>query len=238
MKKLLVVLLSVLLLFSFVSCKDKSEEIKADYEAKIQAQKDEQAEMIKNFEDFMDAYKKDVDFIRKFVKDYSNHTSPVFNENDGDVNKTLSENCYPTFEPTQLEPFVSLKDGEKIGSEYGTANSSTPSGTVTGKSTNSTNKDLTFTNNTVTSLYSVNNSEGTELRRDQTLALTINGTFKEVDNDDVHTVDYNLTINDKTYQLSYTYDKKTDQVTAAKINGKDVERRLFNADGVAGTRVK
>ena len=61
MKKVLVILLASLLLFSFTSCSNdnssKVEEQKKEYEEKLQTEKDKQEAMIKAFEDFMDVYK-------------------------------------------------------------------------------------------------------------------------------------------------------------------------------------
>ena len=229
MKKLLVVLLSVLLLFSFVSCKDKSEEIKADYEAKIQAQKDEQEEMIKNFEDFMDAYKKDISVLKSIlVTSYSNKVFELTEEN---INIELSDINYPALNVNDFTDFITLEDGQKVGGPYGVDLDPAPSGYVTGISTDKNNFNLVYEENKMTLHYAVlNKSDDSQVKLDQKLEVTIDGTFKEVDNDDVHTVDYKITINDETYWLSYTYDKKTEQVTAAKINGKDVNVRLFNVE--------
>ncbi len=238
MKKLLVVLLSVLLLFSFTSCeKDKSAEVQAEYEAKIQAQQEKNEELVKNFEDFLDAYKDDISVLRSILVncyDYDNMFR--FQLSQVDVNVTLSESHYPHLELDDFKDYLSLKEGEHFAASSITFDPA-PSGSVTGTATATNNFNLVYNQNKVTFKYDVQNDTST-VKSNQKLEVTIDGYFKEVDNDDVHTVDYNLTINDKTYQLSYTYDKKTKQVTAAKINGKDVERRLFNADGVAGIRVK
>ena len=229
MKKLLVVLLSVLLLFSFVSCKDKSEEIKADYEAKIQAQKDEQEEMIKNFEDFMDAYEKDISVLKTILVNCYDKTNMFrFQSSQGNVNVTLSEDHYPSLNMTNFKDYISLEEGENVAKSSVTFDPA-PSGSVTGTATATNNFNLVYDKNKVTLKYDVQNGTST-VKSDQKLEVTIDGTFKEVDNDEKHTVDYKITINDKTYWLSYTYDKKTEQVTAASVNGKAVEIRLINAE--------
>ena len=88
---------------------------------------------------------------------------------------------------------------------------------------------MVYQNNKMTLYYAVYNGE-TQIKQNEKFEVTIDArTFKEVDNDDVHTVDYDITINTKTYQFSYTYDKKAKQVTAASVNGKTVEIRLINA---------
>ena len=234
MKKLLVVLLSVLLLFSFTSCKkDKSEEIKADYEAKIKAQQEKNEELVKNFEDFMDAYEKDISedtsVLRKIlVNCYDYDDLFRFQSIQGNVNVTLSEGHYPRLELMDFKDYLSLEEGEHFTASS-IVSDPAPSGSVTGTATATNNFNLDYDENKVTFKYDVQNDTST-VKSNQTFEVTIDGYFKEETTDAKHVVDYDITINGTRYQLSYTYDKTTKQVTAASVNGKDVEIRLINAE--------
>ena len=100
-----------------------------------------------------------------------------------------------------------------------------------GKVTKSTNNyNLTFTDNKFTVPYIIYGTDETQAPvKSGDLEVTIDGTYKEEDTEEKHTVNYDITINDQRYQMSYTYDKTTKKVTAASVNGKAVEIRLINA---------
>ena len=236
MKKVLVIMLASLLLFSFTSCSNdnssKIEEQKKEYEEKLQTEKDKQEAMIKAFEDFMAAYKTDIAYLKTLWNGYDRDS--VFRLTQGTVNVTLSEYKVPNIAIGDFKDFIELEDGQAVSGVHPCPDPA-PTGTVTGTATGTSNMDLTFTDNKFTFnyyVYNINDENQTAVRTDK-LDVTINGTFKEEDTDEKHVVDYNITINDKTFQLSYTYDKKTKKVTAASVNGTDVEIRLFNADGLS-----
>ena len=241
MKKVLVILLASLLLFSFTSCSNdnssKVEEQKKEYEEKLQTEKDKQEAMIKAFEDFMDAYKTDYENFKKLWNCYDHGTYRFQGE---PINATLSTSYYPEITVKTLEDYgfiELLEEGQhyKGGSIYPKSDPA-PSGTVTGTVTlATTNYDLTFTENKFTLPYTIYGTvdETQDPVKSGDLEVTISGTYKEETTDEKHSVDYDITINGTRYQLAYTYDKTTKKVTSASVNGTDVEVRLFNADGLA-----
>jgi hypothetical protein len=242
MKKVLVIMLATLLLFSFTSCSNdnssKVEEQKKEYEEKLQTEKDKQEAMIKAFEDFMAAYKTDYENFKGLWDCYDHYDGCRF---DGSaINLTLSDSKYPQITAGILEKygFINLlEEGQQYtgGSNYPKADPA-PSGTVTGTVQKSTNNyDLTFTENKFTLSYSIYSSEDTTQTpvKSGDLEVTISGTYKEETTDEKHSVDYDITINGTRYQLAYTYDKTTKKVTSASVNGTAVEVRLFNADGLS-----
>ena len=235
MKKVLVIMLATLLLFSFTSCSNdnssKVEEQKKEYEEKLQTEKDKQEAMIKAFEDFMAAYKTDIDYLHSLWEGY--HNSNVLNLTGGTVDATLSEYKMPNLNASDFKDFINLEDGQKLTSLHSPEGDPAPSGTVTGTASNNRNLSLTFNENKFTVKYGVADSSDNIISSDNKLDITLNGTFKEEDTEEKHVVDYNITINDKKYQLAYTYDKTTKKVTSASVNGTDVEIRLFNADGLS-----
>ena len=243
MKKVLVILLASLLLFSFTSCSNdnssKVEEQKKEYEEKLQTEKDKQEAMIKAFEDFMAAYNDDYKDLQTLWNCYDYYDG--YCRFDGSaINLTLSASKYPEITVVTLEEygFINLlEEGQhyKGGSIYPKADPA-PSGTVTGTVTKATtNYDLTFTENKFTLPYTIYGTvdETQDPVKSGDLEVTISGTYKEETTDEKHSVDYDITINGTRYQLAYTYDKTTKKVTSASVNGTDVEVRLFNADGLA-----
>ena len=234
MKKVLVILLASLLLFSFTSCSNdnssKVEEQKKEYEEKLQTEKDKQEAMIKAFEDFMAAYKTDIDYLHSLWEGY--HNGSILDLTQGPVDETLSESKKPSFYAGDFKDFINLEEGQSFGhSVYALSDLS---GTVTGTASNNRNLSLTFSENKFTIEYDVLDSNYNTVSSGNKLDVTLSGTYKEeTTSDNKHVVDYNITINDKKYQLAYTYDNTTNKVLSASVNGTDVEIRLFNADGLS-----
>ena len=102
MKKYSIILLAVLLLFSFVSCKDSgnTEDVAAEYEKKITEEQTKRESIVKNYEDFL--------LAKNFVED---GLWTAYDEKDKNTN-------YVTATPLNsvgvdaVSYFVSLADGE------------------------------------------------------------------------------------------------------------------------------
>ena len=190
MKKTLLIMIAVLLIFSFTSCKDSSEEI------------------IQTFED----YKKIQSFIVYADDVISN--SEIKREGD-EVNYSVKKDDISDYY------LVDLLEG--IGYDYTSVTVTGASGTVV--ATNSATKlDHNFKDIVITYTVGEDAAEKT---------FTMSGTFKEEitgsEENPVKSFAYSFKINGTDYSLSYSFNSKY-EVTAAKVNGKDVNLRLVNSD--------
>ena len=226
MKKYIIILLAALLIFSFVSCKDSgnTEDVVAEYEKKITEEQTKRESIVKNYEDFLLA-KNYVDYgLWSAFKNVITGDGTVNFDNDTSLNSPHGdESLY----------FVTLKDGETISSGGSmTAKSGSVEAENVGTSGLSSlyyNKDLTFTNVVVTVGYSVTKADGTT--ENKTADVTLNGTFSVTRGSDSTEFEVNMTVGDKTYNATWTFDtskNNTWEYTAATVNGANVELRLLN----------
>ena len=224
MKKYSIILLAVLLIFSFVSCKDSgnTEDVAAEYEKKITEEQTKRESIVKNYEDFL---------LAKNYVDYGLwSTFKGVITGDGTIN--FDDTTLNSLHGDEALYFVTLKDGETIASSGGsmTAKSGSVEAENVGASGPSSlyyNKDLTFTNVVVTVGYSVTKADGTT--ENKTAEVTLNGTFSVMRGIDYVTSKVNMTVGDKTYNATWTFDtsKNTWKYTAATVNGSNVELRLL-----------
>ena len=229
MKKYSIILLAVLLLFSFVSCKDSgnTEDVAAEYEKKITEEQTKRESIIKNYEGFLLAK----NFAEKGL--WTAYKSAI---TDGMDDKTINyENDTPLNSVTvdAVSYFVSLADGETAS---GGAKLTAKSGSVEVKDVGSTgpgagafyyNKDLKFTNVEVAVEYTVKKADGTT--EEKTANVTLSGTFSVTNSSNSIEFEINMTAGDKTYNATWTFDtsKSPWKYTAATANGADVEMRLL-----------
>ena len=223
MKKYFIILLAVLLLFTFTSCKDKSAEVEAEYKEKLAAQEAENESIVKNYEDFWDAY----DIAEQVWKIYKLIVSGNGELNLAETAWNTSSSGYNIYYPGKI--FLGLKDGETTS---GGIYVHSASGTVTtenyGTGSFDSNKDITFTNNALEIKYRL--EDDTE---DRTVNASLSGTLSvkvdTVNKTEKYTI--NITINgEKEYKASWTLDTSTNnyKYTEATVNGKEVELKLLN----------
>ena len=226
MKKYSIILLAVLLLFSFVSCKDSgnTEDVAAEYEKKITEEQTKRESIVKNYEDFLLA-KNYVDYgLWSAFKDVITKDGTVNFEADTTLNALHGDEALY---------FVTLKDGETIASSGGSMTAKSGSVEAENVDSDSTslyyNKDLTFTNVVVTVGYSVTKADGST--ENKTAEVTLNGTFSVMRGIDYVMFEVNMTVGDKTYNATWTFDTSKNnswEYTAATVNGANVELRLLN----------
>ena len=211
MKKYFIILLAVLLLFTFASCsKDKSEEVRAEYEEKLKAEEEKQASIVKNYEDFCEAYKA-AEFIWEMYRyknkinadgtyQIENFEDYTLHEDEARYLVTLSEGTVPDAGDVDFKSGTVEVDNYSEAAFY-------------------SNKDLDFTDNQLTVKYnSGSEKKSAEITLSGTLSVTVGATEK--------TVEVNLTVGDKTYNASWTI--ISSKFTRAKVNGQEVELRLLN----------
>ena len=225
MKKYLIIILAALLVFSFVSCKDSgnTEDVAAEYEKKITEEQTKRESIVKNYEDFLLA-KNYVDYgLWSAFKNVITGDGTVNFDNDTSLNSPHGDEALY---------FVTLKDGETIASG---GSMTAKSGSVEAENVGTSglnslyyNKDLTFTNVVVTVGYSVTKADGTT--ENKTADVTLNGTFSVTRGSDSTEFEVNMTVGDKTYNATWTFDtsKNTWKYTAATVNGENVELRLLS----------
>ena len=216
MKKYFIILLAVLLLFTFASCsKDKSEEVRAEYEEKLKAEEEKQASIVKNYEDFCEAYKA-AEFIWNLYsygdgKISANGTYQIENFENFTLHRAEARYLVTLSEGT-------IPDGGDVDFKSGTVEVDNYS-----EAAFYSNKDLDFTDNKLTVEYnSGSEKKSAEITLSGTLSVTVGATEK--------TVEVNLTVGDKTYNASWTlnYSSSSSKFTRAKVNGQEVELRLLN----------
>ncbi len=226
MKKYFIIILAVLLLFTFTSCeKDKSAEVEAEYKEKLAAQEAENESIIKNYEDFME--------VQGFAKNglWKMFSSCI----TADCEKNLTELTLTKLSDGNAKYFVTVADGETV---VGNADVTAKSGSIKAENVGTEGgpesfykkKEITFNDNEFTLSYWVKDANGTQTKK--TADVTLDGTFS-VKVDTVNKtikIDVDVTANEKTYKASWTLDTTTlkYKYTEATVNGKEVELRLLN----------
>ena len=218
MKKYFIILLAVLLLFSFTSCsKDKSEEVRAEYEEKLKAEEEKQASIVKNYEDFCEAYK-----AAEFIWN-------LYSYGDGKIsaNGTYQINTFGEYNlhVEEARYLVTLSEGTASDSVKVDFTSGTVEVDNYGESYFYSNKDLEFKDNKLTVKYKIegdSEEKSADITLRGTLSVTVGATEK--------TVAVNLAVGDKTYIASWTlnYSSSPSKFTKATVNGQEVEVRLLN----------
>lgn len=224
MKKYFIIILAVLLLFTFTSCKDKSAEVEAEYKEKLAAQEAENESIVKNYEDFME--------VQRFADDglWMMFSSCI----TADCEKNITELSLSTLYNGAAKYYVTAADGETVS---GNANVTAKSGTIKAENVGSEgndnfyyNKEITFDDNEFTLSYYVKDANGTATKK--TADVTLDGTFSvKVDTENkTIKIDVDVTANEKTYKASWTLDTTTlkYKYKEATVNGKEVELRLLN----------
>ena len=217
MKKYFIIILAVLLLFTFTSCKDKSAEVEAEYAPKLKAEEEKQASIVKNYEDFCEAYK-----AAKFIWDLYYGAGKI--KADGTYQLGNFTDDY-TLHITQARYLVTLSEGTASGSVKVDFTSGTVEVDNYGESYFYSNKDLEFKDNKLTVKYKI---EGDS--EEKSADITLSGTLSVTVGTTEKTVEVNLTVGDKTYNASWTlnYSSSSSKFTKATVNGQEVEVRLLN----------
>ena len=224
MKKYFIILLAVLLLFTFTSCKDKSAEVEAEYKEKLAAQEAENESIIKNYEDFME--------VQRFAENglWMMFSSCI----TADCEKNITELSLSSLYYGAAKYYVSVADGETVVQG---ASVTAKSGTIKAENVDTEgresfyyNKELTFDDNEFTLSYNVKDANGTTTNK--TADVTLDGTFSvKVDTENkTIKIDVDVTTNKKTYKASWTLDTTTlkYKYKEATVNGKEVELKLLN----------
>ena len=199
MRKVLIVLLSSLLLFSFASCeKDKSEEI------------------AQTFVDFVDSVNLLQDLYDSFddviISDTDYNTTPI------DLSKSTAQ---PAFSSSFLKRYITIEDKQKID-----VTKVESKGTISG--TTEDKEDITFTDTSFTITYNVLSAEDKVVEEGKKLTLTLSGNYYAVEKDHTYTVTISMTLNGTEYAASMVTDYSSNSVTEATVNGKDVNLTLVN----------
>lgn len=239
MKKLLVVLLAALLLFSFTSCnQDKIDELEAQVaqkEAQVKQKEADNEATIKNYEDFMAAFSITESLNKttygKLLDDKTELSLDTLTETDLAKIK---------FGADFIERFVTLGAKESIYESAEYPNNNPTAKKATGKvkykkdvdsATSSTAITYEFDKVSFNVKYYVGSNEreleGLELSGE--LSIQFSGVSESSGS---QTISFNGTINNTAYNFSCTVSNKDGvvQFTAAKVNGNDVELRLLNAN--------
>ncbi len=212
MRKVLIVLLSVLLALSFVSCeKDKSGEIIAVYDEYVRGN------------NFVQGAFFSLNGLAKSVKDgyiYYNDETTLSGQD-------ITNKSY------YVGSIIKIVDGIK---SLNVTAAVAKSGTITIKSDSAGTtygRTFTFTDCVINATYDDYSEK--ETKKDQTTTLTVNGTYSYEDKYDENKEDllswtncYNFNINGQTYKLENEYDGNNN-LTSVKINGKPVDLKLVNA---------
>ena len=248
MKKLLIILLAALLLVSFTSCnQDKIDELEKKVaeqekeketltkeketltEEKETLEKDQEA-MLKNFEDFAKVYSLE-STINSAYSTKTNSSAAVITISSVpcDINVTLSSTVKPYFK--YIDNLVALGENEEVDTiSVKDDASGTITGTVTGTGYDDYAESLTFTDNSFTIIYDIENTEDDEKNKeDQELAITLSGNYSISEKDDIKKVSFQMTLNNTPYDISYEMNSMNGKFITAKINGTDVSLRLLNA---------
>ena len=212
MKKISIIMLSLILLFCFVSC-----------------EKDKSGEMIENYEAFVKAYKVcnyTFNALPNRSSSSSASTSGVTNvaEKYSEVIDDYLSALYSTIHEDSNITITKITDG---------------SGTYEYAYDDNTEEkvlNLTVTYNNVVLKYTYTDANGTE-KNDGEMKIST-GTYKRKtssidssskgDGISLYDVKCNMTIDGTTYEITYT--KKGSTFTSATVNGNEVEVRLLNAN--------
>ena len=248
MKKLLIILLAALLLVSFTSCnQDKIDELekrvaqqeqeKEALEKKVSEEQKEketlekdQEAMLKNFEDFKKVYSLESTINRAYSTRTSSSTAVIaISSVPCNINVTLKSTVKPYFD--DIDNLVTLGENEVVDTISVKEDASgTITGTVTGTGLNDYVESLTFTDNSFTIVYDIENTkDDTKNKKDQELAMTLSGTYSISEKDDIKKVSFQMTLNNTPYDISYEMNSMNGKFISAKINGTDVSLRLLNA---------
>ncbi len=203
MKKVLIVLLSVLLALSFVSCeKDKSEEIIANYEA----------------------------FVKTCPKAEAAVTTLSFNTSwyseTGKIDNSFSDTSLSEDDYWYVATLINnLEDNNIYSSEIVSA--TLKSGNLTGQRNLETKEtDVTASDVVLEVTYKPDASSD----KTETAEFKMNGDYKKCNNDDYNEMKCDLTVNGIKYNIAYKVVKGDNpKYTSAAVDGKDVEIRLLNA---------
>ena len=214
MKKLFVILLAALLLVSFTSCnQDKIDEL----EKKVAEKEAEKEAIVKNYEDFVDAYS----FYNRFSPSFSLVIRP---DSDNKVDVDFSTSSLKPGTISIVEYLAPLEEDEELSSSSLIEAKGTISGT--GKMDSTTNKQteaaLKFTGNSFKVSYTTNKASAKEF------TLTLDGDYSFKNGTDKSEVTFKMTVNGTAYDISFEMDSKTGEFTTAKANGKDVNIDLLN----------
>ena len=201
MRKVLIVLLASLLLFSFTSCeKDKSEEI------------------AQTFVDFVDTTNLLNDLYGSFeyviIDDTDYTTKPI------DLSE-LGDDDQPDFSSSFLKKYITIEDKQEI--EIKKVEST---GTISG--TTEDKKDITFTDTSFTVTYNVLSADDKVVEEGKKLTLTLSGHYYNETKDRIETMKISMTLNSTEYAATMVTDWSTYTVTSATVNGKDVNLTLVN----------
>ena len=226
MKKYSIILLAVLLLFSFVSCKDSgnTEDVAAEYEKKITEEQTKRESIVKNYEDFLLAKEFTYEGLWKLLSDRITAGDTTI-----DSSSDLSH-----FYTDEAKYFVTLADGETPDSgdlaiKSGSIKVENYSSDGPADSAYYNNKDLTFTDVVLTIKdYEVTAADGT--KKTETKDVAMSGTFSVMNGINKVRFSVDMTVGDKTYKASWTFDTSESpwKYTAATVNGANVELRLLN----------
>lgn len=201
MKKVLIVLLSVLLAFSFISC-----------------EKDKSGEVIQNYEDYMKSANVASNLSRisrGLINKYKDSGTGIANKDfsDSDKSDILSlinngSNIYYVKELLDLDD-ITITEVESV------------SGKLQG-----TTADYTASDITIKFKYTVSGSSDS-VEGQLKFSIKYSGTGTEND----YTISYSsLSLQDVSYKdIKYTVDKNTEKYTSATVGGASVEVRLLNA---------
>ena len=204
MKKVLIVLLSVLLALSFVSCEsDKSEEIIANYEA----------------------FKKAYPVAYGAVYTLSNNAT--WTSATGEIDNSFSDKSISDGSYWCIAYLIRNLTSDKYVYEDGIVSATLKSGKLTGQRNLETKVyDVTVSDVVLEVTYKPDTSSD----KTETTEFKMNGNFTKYSDGKKNELACNLTVNNVECNVSYTieYGDKT-QYTSAKVNGKDVELRLLNA---------
>ena len=212
MKKAIIIILAVLLLFSFTSCnKDKTDEV------------------VSNFVAFWDAAQRGnyvegmfLDLMENVSSESTNKSfSVTFPSEDGIEQEDL-ENYWEMFINDYTDSSAVSRvdyDEDKV------------TGSVSGTYTDEYNYSLTI--NTVVIPYKVKDSSGEVLK---TGNLIISGSLSQTVSEDVCSYVYNLNINGASYNCECKCSETTGEYISAVYDGKEVDIRLVSAyvDGLGG----
>ena len=205
MKKAIIIILAVLLLFSFTSCnKDKTDEV------------------VSNFVAFWDAAQRGSYVEGMFVglmEDASAEStnksfSVTFPSEDG-IEQGNLENYWEMF----INDYTDRTAVSRVDYDENKV-----TGSVSGTYTDEYNYSLTI--NTVVIPYKVEDSSETVLK---TGNLTISGSLSQTVSENVCSYVYNLNINGTSYNCECKYSEATGEFISAVYDGKEVDIRLVSA---------
>ena len=206
MRKIVIVLCAVLLVLSISSCeKDKSEEIISTYLEYLEGM-----------------------FLNRAAYSAFNGLY-TWTGDEVDTMLTDGEALKSTDYPNRI---LKITDGLN---NFNVTGAVTKSGKITGSKkteAGSFSEALIFADAVIEVTYT--DYSGAEEKKDQKATLTINGTYSygwdKSTETKISTYSYDFTVNNKTYKVTKVYDDNASKITAATVNGKDVNLALVNAN--------